>query len=156
LILRLYVCYDLSKRVLLLAVILGLIMTSVSLILSTAPLEFKSGFTRGLAGCPFAGSRSSALPYIPLLFFESALATLMIARRCSYRGPISCFLAQLYNDGLLYMAVIITITAVNIVIGLSLPLEYSNMLETLLCMVSYPVEFCFVCRRVGEDALTSS
>lgn len=135
---------------LLLAVILGLIMTSVSLILSTAPLEFKSGFTRGLAGCPFAGSRSSALPYIPLLFFESALATLMIARRCSYRGPISCFLAQLYNDGLLYMAVIITITAVNIVIGLSLPLEYSNMLETAQVAV-HGVLSCRILFRLQES-----
>jgi len=105
-------------------------MLIAALIASLAPFASIPGADQhSPTVCVFEGSRNNALPFAALLVYELVLALILIVRRCTYNGPISSFLAQLYNDGLLYMFLIISISTANIIIDLCTPLVYSDLLD---------------------------
>lgn len=100
-----------------------------AVILSAAPINLN---IPGVSPpCMFEGSRSSALPYGVLMFFEIVLMfTTAFLRYRYYLGSHSTLMRSIYRDGLLYMFCIMMISTANVIVIAVLPLSYSEMLNT--------------------------
>ncbi|KAG2745697.1 hypothetical protein P692DRAFT_20889105 [Suillus brevipes Sb2] len=100
-----------------------------AVILSAAPINLN---IPGVSPpCVLEGSRSSALPYGVLMFYEIVLMfTTAFLRYRYYLGSHSTLMRSIYRDGLLYMFCIMMISTANVIVIAVLPLSYSEMLNT--------------------------
>ncbi|KAG1742997.1 hypothetical protein EDD22DRAFT_958836 [Suillus occidentalis] len=100
-----------------------------AVILSAAPIDLN---IPGVSPpCVLEGSRSSALPYGVLMFYEIVLMfTTAFLRYRYYLGSHSTLMRSIYRDGLLYMFCIMMISTANVIVIAVLPLSYSEMLNT--------------------------
>lgn len=107
----------------------GLAILVASVILSTASINFN--IPEVVPPCVFKGTRSSALPYGLLMFFEIVLMfTTAFLRYQNYFGLHNKLIRSIYHGGLFYMFCITMISTVNVIVITVLPLSYSEVLNT--------------------------
>ncbi|KAG2143276.1 hypothetical protein BD769DRAFT_1661709 [Suillus cothurnatus] len=105
------------------------VILAMAVILSAAPIDLN--IPRESPPCVFEGSRSSALPYGLLVFFEIVLMSITaFLRYRHYLGSHSTLMRSIYRDGLLYMFGIMMMSAANVIVIAVLPLTFSDTLST--------------------------
>ncbi|KAG1781203.1 hypothetical protein EV702DRAFT_1193385 [Suillus placidus] len=128
LIARVYAFSGNKKAYLIILLSFGLVILVAAVILSAAPINFNIPVA---PRCVLEGARSSALPYVLLMFFEIVLMiTTAFLRYRYYFGFHDTLIRSIYRDGLLYMFCITMMSTVNVIVIAVLPLSYSEMLNT--------------------------
>ncbi|KAH7927479.1 hypothetical protein BV22DRAFT_1127392 [Leucogyrophana mollusca] len=129
LILRTYAFWGRSKRFLAVLLTYSVATLAAAIIVSAAPINLNNPGQSLL--CTFEGARSSAIPYGLLMLYEMVIMSLIIFKRYRhYHDASSAIIKTLYRDGMLYTLSIMLVSAANVIVDASLPLAYSDMLDT--------------------------
>ncbi|KAH7923035.1 hypothetical protein BV22DRAFT_610598 [Leucogyrophana mollusca] len=129
LILRTYAFWGCSKRLLAALLTYGVATLAAAVIISAAPINLN--IPGQSLPCAFEGARSSAIPYGLLMLYEMVIMSLIIFKRNRhYRDASGSVIKTLYRDGMLYTLCIMLVSSANVIVIASLPLAYSDMLNT--------------------------
>ncbi|EGO03490.1 hypothetical protein SERLA73DRAFT_174991 [Serpula lacrymans var. lacrymans S7.3] len=84
------------------------------------------------SSCLFLGDTTYAIQYGFVLFFELfLLITTALASFRHYRFVKGLLITILIRDGVMYMGCIISVTIINIIVNIAVPLGYTNSLDAL-------------------------
>ncbi|KAF9230869.1 hypothetical protein BU15DRAFT_83075 [Melanogaster broomeanus] len=138
LILRTYAFWQRSKRLLYGLIAYGAVTTGAAIAMNLVPSQLLAleavqqlPSDPSQPSCLLESSGHGALVYVALLLYEIVILALMVYKRFhAYRGSYTLIVRIIYRDGVFYALFIIFITLANVIIGLTLPNEYSDLLET--------------------------
>ncbi|KAH7921021.1 hypothetical protein BV22DRAFT_761046 [Leucogyrophana mollusca] len=100
---------------------------------SSLPTTSQYGNIVNPNGCIFETDRSSMFPYIFLVFYESVL--LCLTRFRTDRHSTCPVVNILVRDNMIYIACIISVSILNIVIGVAAPIPYLDMFDSLQIVI---------------------
>ncbi|KAG1809448.1 uncharacterized protein BJ212DRAFT_1484563 [Suillus subaureus] len=141
LIIRTYVFWKQSKKLLAVLLVLAVIsiacavsITDVVSNLLAAPVDPSDGNLGFKApptsNCTFQAGRSSAVQYGFLIAYESLLMSLMVFKRYQdYKDSDSRLVRAVYQGAVRYMTAIIFVSVINIVIMSVVPASYNMMMD---------------------------
>jgi hypothetical protein len=138
LVLRTYAFWQGNKRLLYGLIAYSVVTIGAAVAINFAPEQLLDSVYTGVvepqpiqSGCLLESSKHGALVYVVLLLYEIVILALIAYKRFhAYRGFNTLIVRIIYRDGMFYILCIISITFANVVINLTLPSEYTDLLET--------------------------
>ncbi|KAH7906519.1 hypothetical protein BJ138DRAFT_1162452 [Hygrophoropsis aurantiaca] len=129
LVLRIYAFWQCNKKLLIVLLAYAVATLAATTAIDLIPKHLVPG-AWPTANTGFEGSRNVALIYALLMTYEFVLLSLLIYKKWSYRRETSGLIVnKVYQDGVLYIACIFFITMMNVIIGVALPITFSDILE---------------------------
>ncbi|KAJ8461878.1 hypothetical protein ONZ45_g18137 [Pleurotus djamor] len=122
--------------ILFVASIVGAVVTAISFSRFDTHQSFLnvSEIAPQLSGCyPDPGNNAVFIGYLMLMAFEAVVMVLLLIKGVQdfRQVTLSGFLYTFYQDGIMYYALLLLISISNVVVLLSGPPEYANLLTTL-------------------------
>ncbi|KAG1807689.1 uncharacterized protein BJ212DRAFT_739192 [Suillus subaureus] len=157
LIIRTYVFWKQSKKLLVVLLVLAAISIACAVSITevvnnvVAPADPSAPHT---SNCTFQAGRSSAIQYGFLVAYELLLMSLMMFKRYQdYRDSDSRLVRAVFQGGMRYMTAIIFVSVVNIVIMSVVPASYDMMMDVpqLVLHSMLASRVLFVLRESDQD-----